>query len=212
MMAQASGLRLVALKCSKCGSLLKAEPDDLVYYCNNCGTGFELINEKDELVTVNIDFALPIKKLDAQMDYLPFWVFDTDIRINSRDSGETLGSAAGFIKNIFSGGDGKKPVRKFYVPAFETQITNIRRLGMEFTKNQPEFESIKKDRLTGCRFSSRDAEKLADFIFLGMEAEKPDMLKNITYSLGLSSPRVIGIPFYKTGSSLTDGILGISIS
>jgi len=211
-MAEASGLRLVALKCSKCGSLLKAEPNDIVFYCNNCGTGFELINEKDELAAVNIDFALPAKKQDAEIVYLPFWVFDTNIQINSRDSDQTLGSAAGFIKNIFSGGDGRKPVKKFYVPAFETPITNIRTLGMEFTKNQPELESIKKDKLTGCRFSSMDAQKLADFIFLSIEAEKPDMLKNITYSLGLSSPRAIGIPFYKTGSSLTDGILGITIS
>ncbi len=211
-MAEASGLRLVALKCNKCGSLLRAEPNDLVYYCNNCGTGFELINEKDELVVVNIDFALPIKKQDAEILYLPFWVFETDIRINSRDSSATPGSAAGFIKNIFSGGDGRKPVTKFYVPAFDTPITNIRKLGIEFTKNQPELESIKKDKLTGCRFSSRDAQKFADFIFLSIEAEKPDMLKNITYSLGLSSPRAIGIPFYKTGVSMTDGILGITIS
>ncbi len=211
-MTDASGLRLVALKCSKCGSLIKAEPDDHVYYCGNCGTGFELINEKDELAVVNIDFALPVKKQDAEIIYLPFWVFDTNIQISSRDSSATLGSAAGFIKNIFSGGDGSKPVTKFYVPAFDTPISNIRRLGMEFTKNQPELESIKKDKLTGCRFSSRDAEKLADFIFLSIEAEKPDMLKNITYSLGLSSPRATGIPFYKTGGSLTDGIVGITIS
>jgi hypothetical protein len=211
-MAEASGLRLVALKCSKCGSLLKAEPNDHVYYCNNCGTGFELINEKDELVVVNIDFALPAKKLEAELVYLPFWVFYTNIQIGSRDSSQTMGSAAGFIKNIFSGGEGNKPVRKLYVPAFNTPITNIRALGMEFTRNQPELEKIKKDKLTGCRFSSRDAEKLADFIFLSMEAEKPDMLKNITYSLGLSSPKVIGIPFYKKGGSLTDGILGITIS
>lgn len=206
-MAQHSGLRLVALKCQKCGSLLNADTKDIVFYCGNCDSGFELINEKDELVQVNIDFAIPNKKMNAEVVYYPFWVFDANVKINSRDA---AGSITGFIMNIF-GKDDKK-VGKFYVPAFETSLENVKKLGLEFTKGQPEFEVLKKGRLKGCTYSSKDAMKFADFIFLSLEAARSDTLRNISYDLGLSSPKVVAIPFYKlAGSSYTDGIMGITI-
>jgi len=206
-MTQHSGLRLVALKCQKCGSLLNADTKDLVFYCGNCDSGFELINEKDELVPVSIDFAIPNKKMNAEIVYYPFWVFDANVKINSRDA---AGSITGFIMNIFGKED--KQVGKFYVPAFETTLENIRKLGLEFTKGQPEFDVLKKGKLKGCTYSSKDAVKFADFIFLNMEAAKPDTLRSISYDLGLSSPKVIAIPFYKlSGSGLMDGIMGITI-
>lgn len=206
-MTDHSGLRLVPLKCKKCGSLLNADTRDVVYYCGNCDSGFELINEKDELVPVNIDFAIPNKKMDTEKIYLPFWVFDANIKISSRDA---AGSITGFIMNIF--GAENKSAGKFYVPAFETSLENIRKLGLEFTKSQPEFDVIKKGKLNGCSCSSKDAEKIADFIFLSIEAGKSDMLKSITYSLGLSSPKVIALPFYKlSGSGMVDGIIGVNI-
>jgi hypothetical protein len=209
-MADTSGLRLVALKCEKCGSLLNADPGDVVYYCNNCDTGYEIISETDEIVEVAVDFALSGNPMDAEVVYLPFWVFDADIDISSRDAGGTLGSMARFIKTKVGAGDQEKPVEKFYVPAFETSMENIKKLGLEFTRQQPDFDLIKKDRITGCVYSSQDAEKIADFIFLSSEAEKPDMMKHISYTLNLTSPHVVAFPFYKA-DGLTDGILGIRI-
>ena len=204
-MAGHSGLRLVALKCQKCGSLLNADTKDVVFYCGNCDSGFEIINEKDELVPVSIDFAIPNKKMSAEIIYYPFWVFDANVKINNRDA---AGSITGFIMNIFGKED--KKVGKFYVHAFETTLENIRKLGLEFTKGQPEFEVLKKGTLKGCTYSSKDAMKFADFIFLSIEAAKSDTLRSISYDLGLSSPKVIAIPFYKvSGSGLVDGIMGI---
>jgi len=98
--------------------------------------------------------------------------------------------------------------------AFLIDITmeNIKKLGLEFTQNQPDYDTIKKDKIKGCIYSREDAEKIADFIFLSLEAEKADMLKDISYSLGLSSPKIVGIPFYRTDNSdLVDGILGIEL-
>lgn len=206
-MSDHSGLRLVALKCQKCGSLLNADPKDVVFYCGNCDSGFELINEKDELVPVNIDFAIPNKKMNTEVVYYPFWVFDANVKINSRDA---AGSITGFIMNIFGKED--KKAGKFYVPAFETTLENVRKLGLEFTKGQPEFDVLKKGKLKGCSYSSKDAMKFADFIFLSLEAAKSDTLRSISYDLGLSSPKVVAMPFYKlSDSGLMDGIMGITI-
>jgi len=77
---------------------------------------------------------------------------------------------------------------------------------------QTEFDVLKKGKLKGCSYSSKDAMKIADFIFLSMEAAKSDTLRSILYDLGLSTPKVIAIPFYKlSGSGLKDGIMGITI-
>ena len=209
-MVDNSGLRLITLKCDKCGSLLNADPEDVVYYCNSCDTGYEIINETDEIVEVTVDFALPTNPIDAEVVYLPFWVFDAYIDITSRDASGTLGSMSSFIKTKVGVGEQEKPVEKFYVPAFETSMENIKKLGLEFTRQQPDFDLLKKNRITGCIYSSQDAEKIADFIFLSSEAEKPDMMKDISYTLNLTSPHVVAFPFYKA-DGLTDGILGIRI-
>ena len=145
--------------------------------------------------------------MNAEVVYYPFWVFDANVKINNRDA---AGSITGYIMNIFGKED--KKVGKFYVPAFETPLENIMKLGLEFTKGQPEFDVLKKGKLKGSTYSSRDAMKFADFIFLGIEAGKSDTLRSISYDLGLSSPKVIAIPFYKlSGSGFTDGIMGITI-
>lgn len=211
-MTEPSGLRLVALKCEKCGSLLDADQNDVVYYCNNCDTGYELINEKDELVPAEVDFALPANVMDAEVIYYPFWVFDADITISSRD----VSGSSGIIGELFkkNQGDGGTAghVKKFYVPAFDTSLENIKKLGLGFTQHQPDYETVTKDKVRGCIYSSKDAEKIAEFIFLSLEAEKPDKLSSISYDLGLSSSKIVGMPFYRTeGTGLVDGILGIKL-
>ncbi|MBW6517909.1 MAG: hypothetical protein K0A89_05350 [ANME-2 cluster archaeon] len=211
-MAQRSGLRLVALKCEKCGSLLDADQHDVVYYCNNCDTGYEIINEKDELVPIEVEFAIPENKRGSEIFYYPFWVFDSDIEITSREASGTAGSLGKFIKKNLGMEGEAKPVEKFFVPAFDTSMENVKMLGLEFTQKQPDYDTIKKDKLRGCIYSREDAEKIADFIFLSMEAERADMLKHISYSLGLSSPKIVGIPFYKDERlGLVDGIIGIEV-
>jgi hypothetical protein len=145
--------------------------------------------------------------MNAEIIYYPFWVFDANVKIRSRDA---AGSITGFIMNIFGKEDQK--VGKFYVPAFETPLESVRKLGLAFTKAQPEFDVLKKGKLKGCSYSSNNAMKFADFIFLSLEAGKSDTLRSISYDLGLSSPKVIAIPFYKlSGSGLMDGIMGISL-
>lgn len=211
-MTDPSGLRLVALKCEKCGSLLDADQNDVVYYCNNCDTGYELINEMDELAPAEVDFALPANVLDAEVIYYPFWVFDTDIKISSRDASGTSSVSGELFKKKQNDGDVTNSVKKFYVPAFDTSLENIKQLGLGFTRQQPDYETVKKDKIRGCIYSSKDAEKIAEFIFLSLEAEKPDMIRSISYDLGLSSPKIVGMPFYRTdGSGLVDGILAIGL-
>jgi hypothetical protein len=66
--------------------------------------------------------------------------------------------------------------------------------------------------MTGFNFSKDDARKIAEFIFLSIEAEKSDTLKDIKYDLDVKSIQVLGIPFYKQpNGKLKDAVLGIEV-
>ena len=66
--------------------------------------------------------------------------------------------------------------------------------------------------MTGFSFTKEDAKKIADFIFLSMEAEKSDTLKNIDYDLTVNKTEVLGVPFYKLANGrLKDAVLGIEV-
>ena len=67
-------------------------------------------------------------------------------------------------------------------------------------------------KMTGFNFSKYDARKIAEFIFLSIEAEKSDTLKDIDYNLDVKSIQVLGIPFYKQpDGKLRDAVLGIEV-
>ena len=59
---------------------------------------------------MDIDFSIPNKKMDTQVEYYPFWVFEANVKIDSRD---VAGTIKGLIMNIFGKEDEK--VRTFIV-------------------------------------------------------------------------------------------------
>lgn len=50
-------------------------------------------------------------------------------------------------------------------------------------------------RLGGCAYTEAEARELAELIFLAIEFDKPDVMQEIDYSLRLTSPRLLVIPF-----------------
>jgi hypothetical protein len=66
--------------------------------------------------------------------------------------------------------------------------------------------------MTGFNFSKDDAYKIATFIFLSIEAEKSDTIRDIKYELVVNSTRVLGIPFYALPNGRwKDAVLGIEV-
>ncbi|MGH2574885.1 MAG: hypothetical protein ACRDFC_04200, partial [Ignavibacteria bacterium] len=189
-----------------CDSGLVIEVNDNVVYCSSCGNGYEII--KDKLEPIEINFAKPLLPSQGELLYKPFWLLNTHLNIHSRDS------SGGWLSNIFGGSSNKTQGNVlFYVPAFWMTIDSVKNIGGTFTQKNPVASPQKYNvKMTGFNFSKEDAKKIAEFIFLSIEAEKSDMIKNIQYDLNVQSTQVLGVPFYKlTNGRLKDAVLGIEI-
>jgi hypothetical protein len=198
--------KLIAVKCKSCDSGLTVEMNDNIVYCSSCGNGWEIVNE--ELIPVEIGFAKPLIQGQGELVYKGFWLVDTYVKIHSRDS------SGGWISSLFGGANKTEGDVLFYVPAFWMPIESVKQIGVTFTtKNavpSPEKYNVK---LTGFNFTKEDAKKIAEFIFLSIEAEKSDMVRNINYDLKVKGYKVLGVPFYKQPNGrLKDAITGIEVA
>lgn len=197
--------KLIALKCNKCDSGLVVEVNDNIVYCSSCGNGYEILDDK--LVPIEINFAHAVIQGQGELVYKPFWLMNIYVNIISRNS------SGGWISNLFGGTNKTEGNVLFYVPAFWMTIDSVKNLGGTFTLKNPVASPQKYNvSMTGFNFTKEDAKKIAEFIFLSIEAEKSDTLKDIQYDMKVQSIQVLGVPFYKQpNGKLKDAILGIEI-
>jgi hypothetical protein len=197
--------KLIALKCPSCDSGLTVEINDNVVYCSSCGNGWEI--KDDKLVPLEINFAKALIQGQGEMIYKPFWTLNAYVKIISRDS------SGGWVSKLFGSKDKNEGDILFYVPAFWMTIESVKNVGGTFTLKNPVASPQKYNvKMTGFNFSKYDARKIAEFIFLSIEAEKSDTLKNIDYNIDVKSIQVLGIPFYKQpNGKLRDAVLGIEV-
>jgi hypothetical protein len=197
--------RLIAVKCKSCDSGLTVDVNDNIVYCSSCGNGWEII--KDELHPIEIGFAKPILQGNGELVYKGFWLVDAYVKILSRDS------SGGWISSFFGSDNKTEGNITFYVPAFWLTIESVKNIGSQFTLRNPVPNPEKFNvKITGFTFNKDDAKKIAEFIFLSVEAEKNDTIRNINYDLKINSYRVLGIPFYKQpNGKLRDAVLGIEV-
>ncbi len=197
--------KLIALKCKKCDSGLTVEVNDNVVYCASCGSGYEIVN--GEMLPLEINFAKALLQGEGELVYKPFWLLDTYVKILSRDS------SGGWISSLFGGSNKTEGNVLFYVPAFWMTVDSTKNLGVNFTQKNPVASPQKYNvKMTGFSIGKDDAKKLAEFIFLSMEAEKSDTMRNIQYDMQVNSCSVLGIPFYQMPKAkLRDAVLGIEV-
>lgn len=197
--------KVVALKCKSCDSGLMIDVNDVVAYCSNCGNGWEIQN--DTLVPIDINFAKPLVQGQGDIVYKPFWLVNANVNIISRDA------AGQWVSSIFGGSHQTQGDVLFYVPAFWMTIESVKNLGGQLTMKNPVASPQKYNtKMTGFSFSKEDAKKIAEFIFLSIEAEKSDTIRNIDYTLTVNSIQVLGMPFYKEpNGKMKDAVLGIEV-
>lgn len=198
--------KLIALKCPSCDSGLVVEINDNVVYCSSCGNGYEIKN--DELVPIEINFAKPLVQGQGEIVYKPFWLVNAYVKILSRDS------SGGWVSNLFGGKSNQTEGDVlFYVPAFWMTIESVKNIGGTFTLKNPVASPQKYNvKMTGFNFSKDDARRITEFIFLSIEAEKSDTIKNISYDIDVKSIQVLGVPFYnQPNGKLRDAVLGIEV-
>jgi len=156
---------------------------------------------------MEINFAKPLVAGQGEVVYKPFWLLDIYVKILSRDS------SGGWVSNLFGSSNKTEGDFVFYVPAFWLTIDSVKSIGGTFTMKNPVASPQKYNvKMSGFNFSKEDARKIAEFIFLSIEAERSDTIRDIQYEMNVKSTQVLGIPFYKLSNGRwKDAVLGIEV-
>jgi predicted RNA-binding Zn-ribbon protein involved in translation (DUF1610 family) len=216
-------IKLIPLRCPDCGKDIESGEGDVVHFCSNCGSGFEVV--QDKLKKVSIIFAKPEEDfVNKKLYYLPMWQILSEISVDKKPGidisqipSEILSNDrfTSFLAELLNK---EKPVDKmiFFVPAFG--ITNRYQLmdqpGYLFTVEPPKFEKDSPKDMVGAEYSLEDAVELAKVMFLSIQyhTDKGLMgLKGADITFDSQKARIVGIPFYEEKGMLVDGLRGYKI-
>jgi hypothetical protein len=199
---------LVPVRCPNCQTPLPAQEGEVAYLCQGCGWGLELaaagfvlsssasptVVATERVRRIEIAFAAPQSHPRIKgTRYLPFWVFDGLVRIQTQDA--VRHGLLGREKPSPERGAFWREPRRFYVPAFEARLENLKAWGVDLTRRQPDLPPGEIGPFKGCIYTETEARALAELVFLGIEFGRTDIMQEIDYSLTLTSPRLLVIPF-----------------
>lgn len=200
---------LVALDCPTCGAGIRADGQDVVFYCTACRNGYRFEQVSRLLEPVDVSFvSLPQVAGDR---YLPFWLLPATITILERTAtGGSLGGLMRFFLGGDAGGSGSSD-GTFAIPAFQAGLSTITDLTRRYTEALPDLGEKLGERLSGGCYGVEDAQKLAHYALVASEVEKPDTLQQLRYEIDFGLPRLLGVPFVEREESVRDAIFGITV-
>lgn len=220
-------ITLIPLRCISCHAPLKAREFQVVFQCEHCRAGQAL--KGGQLEPQEISFA----EGEGEV-FLPFWALDSRVKLTTQlldtdprpvpfaqgladllaQEPELIGRVIQSYSNRLSElkiGDTRELV--IYVPAFE--VTNFANytanLGVVFTSAQPEIKPGKPGKLIPVVYEREDAEKLAEIILVAVEAGRSMEVVDLGFEIAFKEARLLGIPFFKDGDCLRDGVLNARI-
>ena len=199
---------LVPLDCPTCGAGIRAEGEDIVFYCTACRNGYRFDEQSRSLLPLEVAFVtLPDREVDL---YLPFWLLPARIEIGQRVG--TGGSFRGLMR-LFTGSEPEETGARtgtFVVPAFQAPLAAITELTRRYTEAFPRLGEKLGERLVGGSYGVADAQKLAHYALIASEVGKPDTLKELRYDLEFGDARLLGVPFVVRGERVEDALFGIA--
>ncbi len=226
---------LVPLRCIACHAPLSAREFQVFFLCDHCGIGQVL--EGERLVPQEIAFAegrgevfLPFWVLEARVK-LTTQLLDREARPVqfSEALAEILAQEPGLIQRVIQTYTrrmadfqiGETRDLEIYVPAFEATnfASYTANLGMVFTSAQPEIRAGKPPdrgpgkagRIIPAVYERADAEKLAEIILVAVEAGRRTEVVDLGFEIKIQGAKLVGIPFFRDGDCLRDGLLGARI-
>ena len=169
-------VQLIPLVCTKCQTRLPAEPGEVAWVCSQCGQGLQLDVSKG-LVPLEVNYAMGIA---PNTPGKPFWVTEGQVTFSSRQT--YSGNEDREAHNFWS-----QP-RRFFVPAFNSPLEALLEVGSRFLMQPPVPLPGPAARFEPVTLALEDVKPLAEFIVMAIEAGRKDKLKDIQFSLELSTP------------------------
>lgn len=189
-------LRLVPLDCPSCGSALRGEGLDTLFFCSHCGDAAVL--EENGLRMVESSALLPAPGRSAAV-WRPAWRLEAVVTVRDR---------------LRSGGrrsDGWQGRRVFVVPAFALGLADLTRLARALSESAGTTAEVPREPIHGGTLAFEDAVTIARHIVIGDEVRKSDMLASLTVDLETESSRLVAIPFERAGGRLQCAVTGVAV-
>jgi hypothetical protein len=192
-------MKVIQVKCPKCGNAISMTQRDRVFLCSNCNT---LHSRDNGVETLNFEIAEFGPSFRGDGMYVPFWRLSANFIIRSeRIEGGGASRLAAWLKGAQSRGG----ALYIFVPAAEFDPTTFKYFAMMFTENPPRYSTrfnfggMKNMPVVTTR---AEALELADFVVVTLEAEQPGILQQLDYTLQVSDAKLIYLPFLKTPNGL----------
>ena len=189
-------LRLVSLDCPSCGSALRGEGLDTIFFCDHCGDAATL--GEDGLEMVESAALVPAAGRSART-WRPAWLIETEVTVSER------------IRHRGRRSDGWQEPRTFVIPAFEIPLGDLTRIARALSEVIGETEEVPREPIHGGTLSVDDAVTLIRHLVIGDEVRKSDMLASVMVDIEVVGSRLVALPFEPTSVGLRCSITGVTV-
>jgi len=187
-------MKVARVKCPRCGKPSFSKLKDSVIFCEECRTLHTISDAGPMVIDYEIgDFG---KELPLRKFHMPFWRLFSQVTVFSSN---VVGGWAGRLLAAGSGGGNLNGTMFIFVPGMDLQPDIYKRMAQDFTTNPPQYRSAERfafERLP-VTVDELAARKLADFLVLSFEAEKPGVLQDIKYQVEVQRTKLVYLPFYQ---------------
>jgi len=189
-------LRLINLDCPSCGSAMRGEGLDTIFFCGHCGGAAVL--DAEGLQTVDSTALLPPPGRHAQV-WRPAWRIEVQARVHQRvraDGRQT------------PGWEGRKT---FFIPAFDLSLDDMTRLSRALAEASETTAEVPREPIHGGTLSCEDALTLIRHILIGDEVRRSDMLASVVVDVHEVSQSLVALPFESGDGQLRCAVTGVTV-
>ncbi len=189
-------LRLVSLDCPSCGSAMRGEGLDTIFFCGHCGGAAVLDDEQVQTVEATALLAAPGHHAGV---WRPAWRLEVQARVHHRVRSDGRATPDS---------EGKKT---FFIPAFSLSLPDLTRLSRALSNVSEAAREVPKEPIHGGTLSVDDALTLVRHILIGDEVHRSDMLASVTVDVEEISRGLVALPFEEVERGLRCAVTGVVI-
>lgn len=189
-------LKLISLDCPSCGSALRGEGLDTIFFCEHCGDAAILGENGLELVEGSALVPAPGRHADL---WKPAWLIEADVTVGDR---------------VRAGGgrsEGWQARRMFIIPAFVTPLGDLTRHARALSEKGSSTAEVPREPIHGGTLAVEDAVTLIRHILIGDEVRRSDMLASVRVDIEVVAKRLVALPFERTGDGLRCATTGVAV-
>jgi hypothetical protein len=189
-------LRLVNLDCPACGSAMRGEGLDTIFFCAHCGSAAVLAEEG--LETVDSTALLPAPGRHAAF-WRPAWRVEATVRVHDR------------VRANGRPTPDWQDRRVYFVPAFDLPLDDLTRLARALAEAAGSAAEVPREPIHGGTLDRDDAVTLVRHILIGDEVRRSDTLASVIVDLDDVEMTLVALPFERSKTSLRCAVTGVTV-